>query len=201
MTLAYPLTLPTAPGFVKTRFTAKSKVAVTMAEFTGAQNVYPHQGGHWEVELSLPPMTNAQARDWIGFLVALNGMEGTFYLGDPDYTKRGTGTGAPLVKGGSQIGKTLLTKGWTAGQTGIMKRGDYIQVGDTLHMITQDANTDDSGNATLDIWPLLRASPADNANVIISNPKGMFRLADNETRWEVDQMRIYGLSFAALEAY
>jgi hypothetical protein len=53
---------------------------------------------------------------------------------------------------------------------------------------------------TLDIWPRLRESPADNAVVVTTSTVGLFRLASNDTEWSVDEASIYGLTFGAVEA-
>jgi hypothetical protein len=129
---------------------------------------------------------------------------GTFLLGDfVGGTARGTPTGTPLVNGASQSGGELVIDGATPDVTGWLKAGDYIQLGSAgtsrLHKVLQDVNSDGSGNVTLDIWPHLRSSPADNATVIISNPKGIFRLASNETAWTVSDLLLYGITFGASE--
>jgi hypothetical protein len=97
----------------------------------------------------------------------------------------------------------LVIDGATPSVTGWLKAGDYIQLGSAgtsrLHKVLQDVNSDGSGNVTLDIWPHLRSSPADNATVIISNPKGIFRLASNETAWTVSDLLLYGITFGASE--
>jgi len=199
MTISYPLTMPTNPSIKSIRFTQKSIVASSRSQFTGGESRYLHQGGWLEAEITLPHMRNEHARDWIGFFAALKGKYGSFWLQDPDYTRRGVGTGSPLVNGANQTGYTLITDGWTNNITNIMRRGDYIQIGDFLYTVTADVNSDGSGNATLDIWPALRESPADNAVITVNNPKGKFRLATNESSWSTDQMKIFGITFACVE--
>lgn len=187
------------------QFRGGSVVGVSTSPFSREQQVYAHQGDWWEVDVSLPAMKRADAEPWVAFLLALNGREGTFLLGEPINTApRGVGTGTPLVKGASQTGRTLLTDGWTISQTGILKAGDWFQLGtgssSRLHKVVQDADSDGSGNATLEIWPRLRVSPADNAALTVSSPKGVFRLAGNMREWSLEQAAIYGLSFSCVEA-
>lgn len=204
MALSYPLSLP-SKGPARMVFRGGSVVGVSASPFSREQQVYAHQGDWWEVDVSLPPMERANAEAWIGFLLGLNGREGTFLLGDPVNTAtRGVGTGSPLVKGASQTGKTLLTDGWTISQTGILKAGDWLQLGSgsstRLHKIVQDADSDGSGNATLEIWPRLRESPADNAALTVASAKGLWRLAGNLREWSLERAGKYGLSFNAVEA-
>lgn len=201
MTISYPLSIP-ATGIRSISIRARNVVAATASPFTGQQNLVRHQGSWWEAEVSLPPMDRPDAEEWIGFLMSLKGRYGTFLLGDPAATSpRGTWAGTPLVQGAGQTGETLVVDGFSAGATA--KRGDYFGLGSgstaRIYKVLTDA-TAAAGAMTLDIWPRLRESPADNAVVTTSSAAGLFRLASNDTEWSVDLARIYGLSFAAVEA-
>lgn len=59
---------------------------------------------------------------------------------------------------------------------------------------------DGDGNARIIIWPDLRSSPADNAAVRLENTVGVFRLANNNTAWSINEVCTYGISFSAVEA-
>ena len=108
------------------------------------------------------------------------------------------------MKGASQTGATLLIDGCTASQSSYLAAGDYIQIGATassqLYKVTQTAASDGSGNATLEIWPELRSSPADNAAITVNSAKGIFRLSTNEVDWSINEASIFGLTFPAVEA-
>ena len=204
MAISYPLALPTTAGIAKVRLTANDIVGISQSPFTAAQQVYKYPGQFWEADITLPPMKRADAEYWVAFLLKLNGPFGTFLLGDPlGATARGVATGTPLVKGGSQTGNELITDGWTAGQTGILRAGDYIQLGSgataQLYKVLDDANSDGSGNATFTIWPSLRSSPADNAAITVTNTAGNFRLT-TQPSWDIDEASIYGMTFGAREA-
>ena len=205
MAISYPLALPTTTGIAKIRISANNVVGVSQSPFTAKQQVYKYTGQFWEAEISLPPMKRSDAEYWISFLLKLNGSYGTFLLGDPNgATARGVATGTPLVKGASQTGSELITDGWTTSTTGILKAGDYIQLGSgssaKLHKVLDDVNSDSSGNATLTLWPDLRSAPADNAEIVVSGAKGLFRLSTNQQDWDVNEASIYGMTFPAREA-
>lgn len=201
MAVSYPLTFPTTVSIKNMIWHAKTVVGVSASPFTGEKQVYAHEGSWWEVDIEFPPMTRAQAEDFIGFMLALNGQEGTFTLGDPDgATARGIATGTPLVNGASQTGRTLVTDGWTTGQTGIMKAGDWIQVGSYAYKVTQDANSDVSGNATLEIFPALQSSPSNNAAITVANTTTTWRLASNEMMWSANDLAHFGITMRAIEA-
>ena len=205
MAISYPLALPVTTGIAKIRIAANNTVGVSVSPFTAKQQVYKYTGQFWEAEISLPPMKRSDAEYWISFLLKLNGSYGTFLLGDPNgATARGVATGTPLVKGASQTGSELITDGWTPDTTGILKAGDYIQLGtgdsSRLHKILDDVDSNSSGEATLTLWPDLRSAPADNAAIVVSGAKGVFRLSTNQQDWNVNEASVYGMTFPAREA-
>lgn len=204
MAITYPVAFPTS-AIRSVVIRAKNVVGMSQSPFSGAQQVYQHQGQWWEMEVTLPPMSRASAEAVAAFLLKMKGRFGTFTLGDPaNTTPRGIGTGTPLVNGASQTGSSLITDGWTASQTGILKAGDWLQLGSgsatQLYKVLNDANSDASGNATFDLWPNLRSAPADNAAITVNATLGLWRLAANETEWSIELARMYGITFACLEA-
>ena len=203
MAITYPLSLPSVTDYASARMTARSVVGVSQSPFTGAQQVQKHQGQWWEFDARLVPMSRASAETWIAFLLSLNGMQGTFLLGDPlGTTARGVGSGTPLVNGASQTGNSLITDGWTASQTGILKAGDYFQLGtgssSKLYKVLNDANSDGSGNATFDIFPEINTAVADDTAITVSSAKGLFRLTSNEMGFDLQQAQQYGIAFSAM---
>jgi len=203
MAITYPLSLPNITSYESARMTAKAIVGVTESPFTGQVQIQKHQGQWWEFEGKLIPLNRANAELWISFFISLNGMQGTFLLGDPlATTARGNAGGTPLVNGASQTGNSLVTDGWTASQTGILKAGDYFQLGTAssskLYKVLADANSDGSGNATFDIWPSINTAVADDTAITVSAAKGLFRLSSNEMGFDLTQAQKYGLSFSAV---
>lgn len=205
MAISYPVTFPASIGVSSINIRARTVVGVSASPFTGQQQVYRHQGQWWEAEVTLPPMKRSDAEQVIAFLLKMNGQYGTFLLGDfSSAAPRGVGTGTPLVNGASQTGDELVTDGWTADTTGILKAGDWIQLGSgsntRLHKVLDDVDSDGSGNATINIFPSLRESPADDDAVVVTNTKGRWRLSSNETEYSLDNASIYGITFACVEA-
>ena len=203
MATSYPVTLPTSPAPRAITIRPRSVVGVDASPFSLSAQSYAWSGQLWMADVQLPPMTRANAEAWLGKLVSLNGAEGSFLLGDTaNLTPRGIGTGTPLVKGASQTGYDLITDGWTINQTGILKAGDWIQLGTgstaRLYKVVADANSNGTGDATLTLWPKLRSSPADNAALTVTSPMGRFMLAQS-IEWNIDEMKLYGLSFQAVE--
>jgi hypothetical protein len=81
----------------------------------------------------------------------------------------GSGLGSPKVNGGGQSGTSLMTYGWTASETGVMKAGDCFTVPgcDVLFRVTADAASDGSGLATVTIEPpIVSGSSPTNSGVL-----------------------------------
>ena len=204
MAITYPLTSPTHVKPSNITFRAVNTVGLSMSPFTYQQQSVAHAGQRWECDVTLPAMSRADAEQWVAFLVSLRGRFGTFTLGDPTgASPRGSAGGTPLVNGASQTGATLNIDGCTASQTGWLKAGDYIQLGTagsaTLHKVLADADSNGSGQVSLDIWPYIRTAPADNASVTLTNTVGRFRLASNEQNWNINEASIFGITFGGME--
>ena len=204
MALSFPLALPSscAARYIKLR--AHSTVGLQISPFTREQTAYVHQGEVWSIDVQYPPLVRANAEDVIGFLVGLNGMEGTFTAGQPGYaTPRGTWAGSPKVLSAHAAGvKSIAMDGFSAGAT--VKRGDWLQTGSGssahLHKIVQDGAADGSGLLTLEVWPRTRAALADNDTFVTASPVGLWRLASNDREWDIETAMLYGISFSAIEA-
>jgi len=110
----------------------------------------------------------------------------------------------PFVNGANQTGDSLIIDGASPSEVGYFLPGDYIQLGAassaTLHKVLTTTNTNSAGGATLDIWPSIRTAPADNAAVVIQSAKGRFRLKENMTQWQINDISSYGITFDCVEA-
>jgi hypothetical protein len=203
MTINYPLDIPSSIGFSEVELTARNAVSVSQSPFTFATQVHSYPGQMWQANLTIPPVRRDLAAPWKAFLTALKGPTGSFLLGDPDYARpqglAATFPGNPMVT--DQIGQNITVTGASPNKTGWLLAGDYIQIGvtstATLHQVLQDVNTDGSGTAQLDVWPGLRYSRT--ASLTLTNPKGVFKLADSSTTWSINNESAYGISFTAFE--
>jgi len=204
MAISYPLQFP-SQCVRDITFRSRNIVGISSSPFTGQQQVYKHQGEWWEAEMSFPPMKPENAEQVATFLLKLNGMFGTFLMGDPiNKTPRGVGTGTPLVKGAGQVGNELVTDGWTINTPNILKAGDWIQLGSgatsRLHKVLDNVNSDATGAATLTLFPSLRSSPADNAFIVTTDTVGLWRLSTNDIEYNIQTGQFYGITLACMEA-
>jgi hypothetical protein len=201
----YPIDIPASPAPKAVRFNAQSVVSASRSPFTGQRQVYVFPSNWWQIQVTLPPMKSAQAEPWAVFLVTLNGMEGTFNMGDPLGTNPGGSAGprgSPHVNGAGQQGRIIATDGWTPNMW-ILALGDWVQIQTGLYKVTGGnivANA--SGQANFEIWPRLKQPPPDNTPIIFTNPVGVFRLDGNTNGWDWSEPQIAaGLTFTASEAF
>lgn len=101
----------------------------------------------------------------------------------------GLGTGTPIVQGASQTGASLVTDGWTASQSPILKRGDIFTITSGANVVnsvnpvnyesngvrqqfvvTADVNSDGSGVATIPISPSILTSAAGARQTVTASP-------------------------------
>lgn len=195
--ISYPLTLPSTPAPVRTRFELRRMVGLAASPFSGHSQAVDWGGAVWMAEVSLPAMLRAAADEWIAFFHKMRGRYGYCRVGDWDRrAARGT-WGTPLVKGGSQVGNTLEIDG--VGNATTRYAGEMFQVGDYMHQLVADNTSDGSGNATLVFEPSLRASPSDNAAITFTNPKTLMRIASNSVPWDSDANAVHGFAFSLIE--
>ena len=174
------------------------------SEFSGQMQTVEYGGGFWQASFTLSGMKGdgADGLAWKAFFAALRGRNGRFYAYDLDkrtisYT--GASIGTPLVNGANQIGNMLVTDGWT--NSIVIKAGSYIEFNSEYKMITEDVTVDGSGNATLPIFPAMRASPPDNEPIVTTNPKCLMMLDNTNQQWQSDAAKVVDITFTAREAF
>jgi len=205
MAISYPLAFPTSFGFSTFTIALDFAIAVTESEFTFEAQMQEHQGVAWEISGSMELLNRDQAEEYNAFIAALKGRRGTFTVTPAGSgVPRGVATGTPLVKGSSQTGDELDTDGWTADTTGILKAGDFIQLGSgssaTLHRVLADVDSDGSGNATIDLAPKIVVAPNDNDPIVTVNPVGVFRMMNNLQPVDIRPPNTHSLRFSARSA-
>ncbi len=205
MTISYPLDFPSTIKLNGVTPMLSFVNSNTKSPFTFEAQRFRWDGEQWQFQYTTPPMTKSDADEWIAFALKLRGSYGTFLLGDKSRgTPSGVGGGTPLVNGGSQTGYALIIDGCSHSITGWLKKGDYFQLGTgsaaRLYKMVEDANTDGSGNTTLNFVPRLRSSPADNAALVITNAVGVFNMMPNSVAWSVDVDGFYHYTFSAEES-
>ena len=207
MAISYPLALPTHTGIAQIELRATNAVAYSRSPFTFAGQAHAYAGKAWQADVTLPSMKREDAERWVAWLISLKGQLGTFYLGDPAATTplgSARDTDTILVDGAVSSGDTIAIDSAPASQTDYLKAGDYMQIGTgvnrQLFKVLNDVDTDGTGSATIDVWPNVRTSIADDAAVTVQSAQGIFRLASNEQAFSINEASIYGITFGAIEA-
>ena len=185
MAIIYPLIIPGSIGPMEANLKKFDAVGEFIGPFDGSaqQQQWPDQ--HWELDLVWPEMNWAQFAALDAFAGALHGKWGSFLWGPPlAAAPRGNGltAGSPVCVGTDASRSNLLsTQGWTPNQRGLLLPGDFLQVQLRLYQYlgSDPLASDGAGNASLEIFPSLREAPAAGWPVVLLNPAGTFRLAEN----------------------
>ena len=189
------------------QFDMNDAVGIVVSPFTGQTQTQSWPGADSITgTVTLPPLTQTKADEWIAFLAELRGMQNCFQLGDPMKTKpRGEPNGIPVVdmttlNSNFVMAQTLYTRGWIPNTFRLLLPGDYLQIGYRLHKVLDVVNADANGKASIAIWPSLREVPTDGEAIILANTCGLFRLATNKRTWSSDQTLLTHISFQIQEA-
>lgn len=170
-TYTFPDIRPQAQQWSLINFTA-----IFRDPFKGTISTRDRDGEHWRVQCAYENLSDDRRRQLLSFLLKLNGSQHRFRMRDWSYARGGAGGGAPQVAGAGQTGKNLVIDGAPASTTGWLLAGDQIGVGDFLHSVDEDVDTDGSGNATIIVTPRIFVAPNDNDAVEIDSPTNLFVL-------------------------
>ncbi len=141
-------------------------------------------GARWWCKVGFQTVRQDDWRIAAAWLAQMRGMAGRVLVVPlQGETPRGVATGTPVVSGSNQTGRSLVTSGWAHNVAQILKVGDYFSVptasGPELKILTAEAASDNSGNATLAFEPPLRAAPANGAALTVNNPVCPMRMIDD----------------------
>jgi hypothetical protein len=199
--------MPATPGPAEIEIAMNDAVAVVTSPFTRQEQTQTFPGGDfWDAMITLPPLSQAKAWPWEGFLAELRGRLNVFQCGDPRAAApQGSGLGAPVVAQYGDIFNVrmtwvLATSGWAPAQSGLLLPADYFQIGYRLHRVCEPVISDAYGNATLTIWPSLRETPENGTPLNLNFPQGLFRLASNRRAIHSSKQRLTTISMSFVEA-
>lgn len=201
MAITYPLAFPTITGVARCDFRILRDQRVHRS-YSNKQTVASLPADRWTCTIVLPPLTPAQAAEWMGWLDSLKGMVGTFTMpiADFDDIQGAAPNNTGRINGVGLTGDTIPTDGWSNNVTDLFKRGDMISFGGQMKRVMQDADSNGTGQATLLLAPPCYAAPADDALIVTQGATGTFRLADGTYNVASNENRIHTISFAAEEA-
>lgn len=205
MTLSYPLALPFT-RFQRTSFYLDRYDTAQESLMTRRIQVVSVGGGtldRWRGVFQTTPLTRGEARIWGAFFDALRGVEGSFFVEDPDWDGPPAATrnhvqsaGSPTV-GAVTDSRTIVLANLAASQV-VLRAGDYVGIGNEMKRVVQDVVSDASGAATACFEPALRALPPVGEAVNVVNPSLKARLEEPHGPIEVGR-RAEPISFNWLE--
>lgn len=158
--------------------------------FTNYQQVVSFPGAYWTLSMTLPPLGREKERLLAATMGKLRGRQNTFRFRDYRFSPPSP-AGSPVVDGGGQAGAQLVTRDWTPNSV-VLRAADYVTVNNQLLRITEDVMSGSDGRAILPLNMLLRASPANGAQINYLTPYAVMRLvsSSNPMRRQVGQATI-----------
>jgi hypothetical protein len=160
---------------------AITNAAREASPYSFAQTVYNFQGGMWSAELDLAHLSEDDHRAAWGWLVGLEGPATTFQMYAPDYT----GSAIPFAANPTLSAEALVRSNAlvaTVGPGEAFTVGDYLTLGQNLHMVTLAA-APGSGVQAFEVWPRMRADHAVGAAVIADQPFGNWAISGNKNAY------------------
>jgi len=157
---------------------------------TGSVQSIDRGGFRWEAIYTFTNVHHSKRATLMAVIAALRSQANRIRIPVHDNPKQGGYGGTPLVAGGSQTGSSIDLDGVT-NKTDWIKAGDYfgITVNGELELKMCTADTDSAaGLITIPFEPRLRASPLNNAVVIVDDgvlgsPTGIFLARDPTIGW------------------
>lgn len=195
------ITFPSAIIPAQAEWGLLSNTKAFSSPLTGATQTLRLPGERWTFSFTYSALTAEQRALITAFLVKARGGAERFKMSNPmGLAPRGAGGGTPVVAGAGQTGASLATSGWP-NSTVVLKEGDYFECNGELKMVAADVTSSGTGTATITFEPPLRASPANGASIITTNPAATFRLSENETKWQHLQGAVSSLVITGIESW
>ena len=193
------ITFPSSPKPQAMSWLLNQPSQVNISSWTGKRQVFASGRGWWECELTLPPIVGTSSVNvWRAFLAKTQGSANVFQV-PVDPTAQSSAVASPLVNGGSQTGRSLITDGWPVSST-VLSAGQFVTINDQLLQLTADVVSNGSGQATISFEPAIRVSPSDNAPIEFKNPYCLMYLTEKPSL-SVEAGYVYSLSLSLRESF
>jgi len=159
-------------------------------------------GSRWQCDVNLPPMSYANAMNWMATLNRAATEIMRLFVVQPDLT--GLDAGSVAVNGAGQAGTSLAVSGGTAAYS--YRGGQFITLYNAslnrgyLHQLTAGYTLSGAGAGILPIYPAMRSAPLAGSILYQNAPFIDGFLTNPSASWSVDAARTVGLSFSILEA-
>lgn len=200
MGITFPNNPPPEPGFSQAQIRIQNIVQSSTNQFNLNKRSNTLNENKWAGSLTVDRMKESEARQWKAWLTSMRGQRGTFKVSDPLYSgpygnvsNQGTVDSVPI----SSKGNFLAVSGFDSNTT-IFKEGDQFEVDGELKLCVRDSETNNSGEALLTFLPALHNTSVSGKTIKYQDPKGTFRLDENNVMWE-DEKLLTSIEFSIME--
>jgi hypothetical protein len=191
--------LPAFVRFNKSRLVSNSPTTATESKAL-IQHVRRIPAQRWEFVLTTVPLNKDQIRQLMPWVFRQNGRYGVFYTKIPVYSKpRGLSSGSPTVRSLATAGSTQVQmQGFSGPVTGQLLTGDFIRFSNhtKVYQVTADANSNVSGQLTIQIFPQLCADLPIGTAAIVKDVPFTVRLVRDAQEFE---SAVSGSGFSTFE--
>ncbi|MEK7952792.1 hypothetical protein [Luteolibacter soli] len=166
----------------------ESNHGLAESPFSGQAQAQRGQLERWSFVMKVRRLNRREAQVAEGFFLMLEAPFGLFRMPDPARRKPlGKATGNPILTAAATPGdRTISVSGFTPNVPGILKAGDWVQVGDQLSKVRADVNSSATGTATISLWPKIMRTVPDETPLIVRDAIGVFRFTSQAPEWEAD---------------
>jgi len=175
----------------------------TAYTLSGKRSVKQFAAQYFSFSVQMPPMKQTDFQQYYAFLVKQKGSFEDFTFEYPlDNLGADKGETDILANGVHAIGdSTIAMDGFSVSTDDVLKGGDLIKFSghNKVYMVTGDANSNASGQATVSIEPPLQAALADNEAVTVNKPSLTVALVQDDVLYGTDAAGFFTLSFDVRE--
>tara|TARA_X000001382_G_scaffold74480_1_gene52071 strand:- start:186 stop:788 length:603 start_codon:yes stop_codon:yes gene_type:complete len=198
MSGAFPTTKnPTVFNF------ASNRPNSTTYTLSGKRSVKQFAAQYFSFSVQMPPMQQSDFQAFHAFLVKQKGSFDTFTFQYPlNNLGADKNNASVVVNGVHAIGdSTIAMDGFTVSTNDVFKAGDLIKFNghNKVYMVTGDANSNASGQATISIEPPLQAALANNEDIDTNQPSFTVALVQDDLLYATDASGFFSLSFDVRE--
>lgn len=193
---------PTGICITEVSITEANAVGSAVSPYTYRRETQDWGGEQWRMSLNFLPMSRAEASTLEAFISRLRGGVHSFRMGDPYRSlARGNAAGAvtAVVQSATPLSTTIDTSGWTASTTDQLLPNDLFQIENHLYKVLAAADSDASGNMTIEVWPRVRKAYTASTALTVSNARGLFTLASNSPTYERDRFERFETTLQCAE--
>lgn len=158
------------------------------------------KGSYWKTTMVFNNLSGTERSELQAFIAKLDGQTHRMRIRDYGAVRYGNAVSpqTPLVQGSGQTGSSLTVDGASANITDYFAAGDYISFNNELHIVTEGADSNVSGEVEVFIAPPIRKVPADNTAVEYAAPYGVFMMTNNP-QWRTQAPYFSSITIEAIE--